>query len=175
MQLVMEMDGTEGKYVGWVGVPDENDHPDVGVFVDRKFGDVIGWQLVPVKDKINTYKLYTYPHSTFDPGNIVWDARKKYYLCSNMGATDVDVNCGAISEDDIANSREYDEWRFLSYEQIRKLQDQRADNMKDALELSFKLRCPGFSRGDNDIKNGIHTISTQSYLTILKMDLRYMV
>lgn len=23
MQLVMEMDGTEGKYVGWVGVPDE--------------------------------------------------------------------------------------------------------------------------------------------------------
>lgn len=152
MQLVMEMDGTEGKYVGWVGVPDENDHPDVGVFVDRKFGDVIGWQLVPVEDKINTYKLYTYAHSTFDPGNIVWDARKKYYLCSNMGATDVDVNCGAISEDDIANYKGYDEWRFLSYEQIRKLQDQRADNMKDALELSFKLRCPGFSRGDNDIK-----------------------
>ncbi len=24
--------------------------------------------------------------------------------------------------------------------------------MKDALELSFKLKCPGFSRGDNDIK-----------------------
>lgn len=24
--------------------------------------------------------------------------------------------------------------------------------MKDALELSFSLKCPGFSRGDNDIK-----------------------
>lgn len=152
MQLVMEMDGTEGKYVGWVGVPDENDHPDVGVFVDRKFGDVIGWQLVPVENKINTYKLYTYAHDQFDPQHIVWDTTKKYYLCSNMGSTDVDVNCGAISEDDIANYKEYDEWRFLSYEQIRQLQDQRADNMKDALELSFKLRCPGFSRGDNDIK-----------------------
>lgn len=152
MQLVMEMDGTEGKYVGWVGVPDENDHPDVGVFVDRKFGDVIGWQLVPVKGKINTYKLYTYAHDQFDSQHIVWDTTKKYYLCSNMGATDVDVNCGAISENDIANYKEYDEWRFLSYEQIRKLQDKRADNMKDALELSFKLRCPGFSRGDNDIK-----------------------
>lgn len=152
MQLVMEMDGTEGKYVGWVGVPDGNDDPDVGVFVDRHYGDVIGWQLVPVEGKINTYKLYTYPHDTFDPNKIVWDTRKKYYLCSNMGATDVDVNCGAISEDDIANYKEYDEWRFLSYEQINNLQDQRADNMKDALELSFKLRCPGFSRGDNDIK-----------------------
>lgn len=152
MQLVMEMDGTEGKYVGWVGVPDENDHPDVGVFVDRKFGDVIGWQLQLVDATKNTYRLYTYPHSTFDPGNIIWDGTKRYYLCSNMGATDVDVNCGAISEDDIANYKEYDEWRFLSYEQIRNLQDQRADNVKDALELSFKLRCPGFSRGDNDIK-----------------------
>lgn len=152
MQLVMEMDGTEGKYVGWVGVPVENDHPDVGVFVDRKFGDVIGWQLVPVEGKINTYRLYTYAHDQFDPKHIVWDTTKKYYLCSNMGATDVDVNCGAISEDDIANYKEYDEWRFLSYEQIRNLQDQIADNMKDALELSFKLRCPGFSRGDNDIK-----------------------
>lgn len=152
MQLVMEMDGTEGKYVGWVGVPDENDHPDVGVFVDRKFGDVIGWQLQLVDATKNTYRLYTYPHSTFDPGNIIWDGTKKYYLCSNMGATDVDVNCGAISEDDIANYKEYDEWRFLSYEQIRNLQDHSADNIKDALELSFKLRCPGFSRGDNDIK-----------------------
>lgn len=176
MQLVMEMDGTEGKYVGWVGVPDENDHPDVGVFVDRKFGDVIGWQLVPVEGKINTYKLYTYAHDQFDPSHIVWDTTKKYYLCSNMGATDVDVKCGAISEDDIANYKEYDEWRFLSYEQIRNLQDQRADNMKDALELSFKLRCPGFSRGDNDIKNGIHTISKQGKVMLLvQMDLRYMV
>lgn len=154
MQLVMEMDGTEGKYVGWVGVPDGNDDPDVGVFVDRHYGDVIGWQLVPVEDKINTYRLYTYPHDTFDPGKIVWDTTKKYYLCSNMGATDVDVNCGAFSQDDIAKYQKegYDEWRFLSYQQIHELQDKRADNMQDALELSFKLRCPGFSRGDNDIK-----------------------
>mgnify|MGYP003370235116 CR=1 FL=1 len=69
---------------------------------------------------------------------------------------DVDVNCGAFSEDEINKDSEYagyDEWRFLSYEQIRDLQNANADKMKDALELSFKLRCPGFSRGDNDIKN----------------------
>lgn len=161
MKLVMDMNGTEGKYVGWVGVPDKN-NPDVGVFVDRKFGDVIGWQLEPVTDDkkvddvINTYRLYTYAHSTFDSdGTIVWDGTKKYYLCSNMGATDVGINCGAFSEDDIAKYKDagYDQWRFLSYQQIHDLQDGNADNMKDALELSFKLKCPGFSRGDNDITN----------------------
>lgn len=47
----------------------------------------------------------------------------------------------------------YDEWRFLSYQQIHDLQEKNADNMKDALELSFGLKCPGFSRADNDIIN----------------------
>lgn len=155
IKLVMEMSGTEGKYVGWVGVPGKN-KTDVGVFVDRKFGDVIGWQLEKVDgDNQNTYRLYTYPHSTFEPGDIVWDGTKKYYLCSNMGATDVDVNCGAFSADDIDKYKKagYDQWRFLSYQQIHDLQDANADKMKDALELSFKLKCPGFSRGDNDITN----------------------
>lgn len=154
MKLVMEMDGTEGKYVGWFGVP-KNDNPDVGVFVDRKFDDVFGWHLEPVKGKINTYRLYTYTYDRVVGKIIYWDTTKKYYLCSNKGSVDVDVNCGAFSEDEINKDSEYagyDEWRFLSYEDLRQLQDQRADNMKDALELSFKLRCPGFSRGDNDIK-----------------------
>lgn len=155
MKLVMEMDGTEGKYVGWFGVP-KNDNTDVGVFVDRKFDDVFGWHLEPVKGKINTYRLYTYPYDRVLGSLIFWDTTKRYYLCSNKGSVDVDVNCGAFSEDEI-NKKDseyagYDEWRFLSYEQIRDLQNTNADNMKDALELSFKLRCPGFSRGDNDIK-----------------------
>lgn len=156
-KLVMEMDGTEGKYVGWYGTPGDKikDAADIGVFVDRWFADVFGWQLEKVpNDTQNTYKLYTYTRNRV--GN--WDTdndNKKYYLCSNKGSVDVDVNCGAFPSDKIKGDPEYagyDEWRFLSYEQIRKLQDKRADNMKDALELSFKLRCPGFSRGDNDIK-----------------------
>lgn len=151
MKLVMEMNGTEGKFVGWYGGP-YNDKPDVGVFVDRRYADVIGWQLEEVpNDTKHTYRLYTYTRTT-DGKN--WDGTKKYYLCSNMGSVDVDVNCGAFSVDDIDKYKKagYDQWRFLSYEQIRKLQDENADNMKDALELSFSLKCPGFSRGDNDIK-----------------------
>lgn len=153
-KLVMEMDGTEGKYVGWYGTPgDKNkDAADIGVFVDRWFADVFGWQLEKVpNDTQNTYRLYTFVKS--DGSN--WDTTKRYYLCSNKGSVDVDVNCGAFPYNEKNENTEYagyDEWRFLSYEQIRKLQDKRADNMKDALELSFKLRCPGFSRGDNDIK-----------------------
>lgn len=153
-KLVMEMDGTEGKYVGWYGTPgDKNkDAADIGVFVDRWFADVFGWQLEKVpNDTQNTYRLYTFVKS--DGSN--WDTTKRYYLCSNKGSVDVGVNCGAFPYNEKNENPEYagyDEWRFLSYEQIRKLQDKRADNMKDALELSFKLRCPGFSRGDNDIK-----------------------
>lgn len=153
-KLVMEMDGTEGKYVGWYGTPgDKNkDAADIGVFVDRWFADVFGWQLEKVpNDTQNTYRLYTFVKS--DGSN--WDTTKRYYLCSNKGSVDVDVNCEAFPYNEKNENPEYagyDEWRFLSYEQIRKLQDKRADNMKDALELSFKLRCPGFSRGDNEIK-----------------------
>lgn len=152
MKFVMEMAGTEGKFVGWCGVPNTND-PDVGVFVDRKSTDVIGWQLELVDATKNTYRLYTYPHKTFDDKKIEWNFDKKYYLCSNMGSVDVDVNCEAFSEDDIAQYRDkgYDEWRFLSYDDIHNLQEGNADELNDALELSFKLKCPGFSRGDNDI------------------------
>lgn len=154
IKLVMEMNGTEGKFVGWVGVPNKND-PDVGVFVDRKSTDVIGWQLELVDATKNTYRLYTYAHKRFDDQKIELNFDKKYYLCSNMGSVDVDVNCGAFSEDDIAQYRAkgYDEWRFLSYQQIHNLQSENADALDDALELSFKLKCSGFSRGDNDIKS----------------------
>ena len=152
IKLVMEMNGTEGKFFGWCGVPNTND-PDVGVFVDRKSTDVVGWQLELVDATKNTYRLYTYPHKTFNDKKIEWNFDKKYYLCSNMGSVDVDVNCGAYSEDDIANYKGYDEWRFLSYQQIHELQEKNADALDDALELSFKLKCPGFSRGDNDIKS----------------------
>lgn len=145
IKLVMEMAGTEGKFVGWCGVPNTND-PDVGVFVDRKSTDVVGWQLELVDATKNTYRLYTYPHKTFNDKKIEWNFDKKYYLCSNMGSVDVDVNCGAFSEDDIANYKGYDEWRFLSYQQIHELQERNADALDDALELSFKLKCPGFSR-----------------------------
>ena len=156
IKLIMEMAGTEGKYVGCFGVPSETE-PDNGTYVDRRSGDVYGWILEEVKDensqnKQNTYKLYTYCTDGSD-----WSFDKKYYLCSNKGLVDAKKNCEAYPEDSLTveNSKfaGYDEWRFLSYKQILDLQAKNADELNDALELSFKLKCPGFSRGDNDIKS----------------------
>lgn len=155
LQLIMEMNGTEGNFVGWCGVPattGEN-HPNVGVYVDRNKGDVYGWVLEPTGDDKNTYRLRTYAHSQFDVNQKNIDHTKKYYLCSNKGAVDVDRNCEAYPEESLSQYSGYDEWRFISCKQIRDLQDLNGDNLTDALELSFMLKCPGFSRGDNDIKS----------------------
>lgn len=149
IKLVMEMHGTEGKFVGYPGVYDQT-NPDRGVYVDRKSKEVFGWVLEPVTGEgkgNNTYKLYTYCVNNY--GNSV--TTKKYYLCSNKGQVDVDRNCEAYPESSLSEYKGYDEWRFISYEQIHNLQEYNGDNLTDALELSFMLKCPGFSRGDNDI------------------------
>lgn len=149
IKLVMEMHGTEGKFVGHYGAYNQT-NPDRGVYVDRKSDDVFGWVLEPApgKDK-NTYRLYTYCADT--DGKTDWNTITKYYLCSNKGLVDVDRNCEAYPESSLSEYAGYDEWRFISYDQIHNLQKQNGDNLTDALELSFKLKCPGFSRGDNDI------------------------
>lgn len=149
IKLVMEMHGTEGKFVGYHGVYDQT-NPDRGVYVDRKSTDVFGWVLEPVTGKgQNTYRLYTYCVNKY--GNTV--TTKKYYLCSNKGQVDVDRNCEAYPESSLSDYAGYDEWRFISYDQIHNLQKYNGDNLTDALEFSFMLKCPGFSRGDNDIKS----------------------
>ena len=156
LQIIMEMNGTEGNFVGWCGVPATSgeNNPNVGVYVDRNKGDVYGWVLEPTNDGKNTYRLRTYAHSQFGYNvTTTFDTQKKYYLCSNKGAVDVDRNCEAYPEESLSQYSGYDEWRFISYDQIRNLQKYNGDNLTDALELSFMLKCPGFSRGDNDIKS----------------------
>lgn len=149
IKLVMEMHGTEGKFVGHYGAYNQT-NPDRGVYVDRKSDDVFGWVLEPApgKDK-NTYRLYTYCADT--DGKIDWNTITKYYLCSNKGLAVVDRDCEAYPESSLSEYAGYDEWRFISYDQIYNLQVYNGDNLTDALELSFKLKCPGFSRADSDI------------------------
>ena len=47
----------------------------------------------------------------------------------------------------------YDEWRIFSMDQIVALQQDNLDALKNSLELSFKLKCAGFSRGDNELNS----------------------
>ena len=147
---------TQGKFIGWVGVPGNPDvqaEEDNGVWLDRTTEEIFGWVIEPTGDDKNTFKIYTYAHSTFTTGEYVFDYSKKYYLCSNKGVVDAAKNCEAYSEDDLNDYSGYDTWRIFSYKQILDLQVQNASDFTDALELSFKLKCPGFSRGDNDIKS----------------------
>ena len=146
LNLRMDVQTGQGHYVQWMGGTDATD-PDNGVYVDRGVNEGYGWLFEVADATNNTYKLYTYP------GNKILNG--KYYLCSNKGQTDVLKSCEAYSASDITTNQldGYDEWRFYSYDQIYKLQKENADNMKKSLELSFKLKAPGFERGNKEITN----------------------
>lgn len=140
------METGQGQYLGWrSGVQD----PDEGVFIDRKLtdGTYYGWVFELQEGEKNTYKIYTY--ATKYPTII----NNKYYLCANEGATDQDKNCEAFSESYIDKKKldAYSTWRVLSMKQISDLLLESSDNMTSALDLSYRLDCPGFSRGNKDI------------------------
>ena len=133
----------QGQYLDWA-VPDNNNEKDKGVYVDREDG--YGWELDPVSGKTNTYRLYTYPGSS---------STNKYYLCAYKDQVYADRSCEAYTKTQITKNGldGYDEWRFFTYEQIYELQKDKADKMKKSLELSFKLKAPGFERGNKEIEN----------------------
>lgn len=148
------METGQGKYLGWVG-KDGGTGTDDGVFIDRHQDESThyGWVFEPLKnDTQNTYKIYTY--ATKKPYSTLIAKSTKYYLCANGDETDQDKNCGAFSESYIESNNydAYSTWRVLSMKQIYDLiTEQSSDNMTSALDLSYRLDCPGFSRGDKDI------------------------
>lgn len=141
------METGQGQYLGWWnGVQD----PDDGVFIDRKLTDNThyGWVFELQENVKNTYKIYTYDASK------IRSKSNKYYLCANGDATDQDKNCGAFKDSYIQEEKleDYSTWRVLSMQQIYDLiTKQSSDNMTSALDLSYRLDCPGFSQGDKDI------------------------
>lgn len=154
IDFIQNLETGQGKYLGWVG-KDGGTGTDDGVFIDRHQDENThyGWVFEPLKnDTQNTYKIYTY--ATNKPYSTLIAKSTKYYLCANGDETDQDKNCGAFSESYIEskNYDAYSTWRVLSMKQIYDLiTEQSSDNMTSALDLSYRLDCPGFSRGDKDI------------------------
>ena len=146
IRFAMELKTNQGQYIKWAGGGNTLDH---GVFIDRFLNDEISaadryssddWFFTPTNDSQNTYKIYT--TKTNDNYNT------KYYMCV----------CGDIVDVKTANEisstyNGYDEWRIFSMDQIVKLQQDNLDALKNSLELSFKLKCAGFSRGDNELNS----------------------
>lgn len=154
IDFIQNLETGQGKYLGWVG-KDGGTGTDDGVFIDRLQDENThyGWVFEPLKnDTQNTYKIYTY--ATKKPYSTLIAKSTKYYLCANGDETDQDKNCGAFSESYIESNNydAYSTWRVLSMKQIYDLiTEQSSDNMTSALDLSYRLDCPGFSRGDKDI------------------------
>lgn len=110
-----------------------------------------GWKMEAVDGKTYTYKLYTYSNSSNTSDN--FDKTKKYYLIAAKTQGDVDKNCDAVEAGSADIAEGYDEWRFLSYQQILDLQDKNTDNIISSIDLTFRLQCPGFSRENAAMSN----------------------
>lgn len=144
LHFAMDMNTSVGKYMGYVHSGSTS--KDNGVFVDRQAEDKIAstaWFIVPVVgDKKNTFKIYTEVYSN--------GSYEKMYLSANPDYNGTNLNCTVYKNPTEGCAT----WRIFTYEQIYEAQKSGSvDNMKNALELSFRLKCPGFERGDNDITN----------------------
>lgn len=162
IHLAQEFDSKESKKEGnyleyetgyW---PPES--KDNGVYIDRAYiykgltGTLKiivkrGWGLEAVSGKPNTYRLYTHSNTSLTPNISPKFDSPMYYLIAAKTQGDVDRNCYVVEGNKNKEIAEgYDEWRFLSYQQILDLQDKNTDNIISSIDLTFRLQCPSFSR-----------------------------
>lgn len=164
IHLAQEFDSKEKKELGegnYLEYETGGSEPeDKGVYIDRAYiySEKIvkrGWklELVTYTDKPNTYKLYTYRNTSSNPyGSPSFDTTK-YYLIAAETQGDVDKNCGAVVAGSTEIAQGYDEWRFLSYKQILDLQVKNTNNITSSIDLTFRLKCPDFSRENATMSN----------------------
>lgn len=144
IRFAMELKTNQGQYIKWAGGSKDLDY---GVFIDRfikKEYSSDDWFFTDPIDGKNTYKIYTKKYNKWNTSLL----DTPYYMCVCGDIVDVKTS------DEITKSYAgYDEWRIFSMDQIVALQQENLDNMKNSLELSFKLKCAGFSRGDNELNS----------------------
>ena len=152
----------EGNYLEYE--TGKSNSADNGVYIDRAYiytekdfwgstkTTIVrrGWKMKAVKGKTNTYKLYTYSNTSDKSASF---GTTKYYLIAAKTQGDVDKNCYAVEEGSTEITDGNDEWRFLSYQQIFKLQDKNTDNIISSIDLTFRLQCPSFSRENAAMSN----------------------
>ena len=159
----------QGPYVGWSQVNKKKPAEDRGVFADRENTEtaIYGWELEFTGNDMKTCKLKTKKtEETYGVINKHYCWSDDVYLCGVPASVDPNRSCEAYSEADITSKglTGYDTWRIMTYEDIYNLQNKNTENMTKSIDLSFMLKCPGFQRGDNDIKNWkTYNFATQQY------------
>ena len=142
---------TEGKMLKWVNAG-SNKTTDIGVFCDRNTGDnkgYDGWFFEATNDGKNTYHIYTYSNPKAESGD-----DKLYLFGYPQGLGTPDKNCGADTKEKLSQdfpNDNYYKWRVLTLQDVYALQNENSDVLDAPLDLSFKLKCPGFERGRTDI------------------------
>lgn len=156
---------TEGSLIKWVN-SGRNNTTDVGVFCDRKEtggnNGYDGWFFEEVADKgKNTYHIYTYSNPKAKSGD-----DKLYLFAHPQGLGTADKNCGADKMENLITefpSDKYNQWRVLTLQDLDGLQEENSDDLDGPLDLSYKLKCPGFERGRTDISDWqVYTSSATS-------------
>lgn len=169
IHLAQEFDSKESKEEGNYLEYETGNRPeeDNGVYIDRAYIYIYkgltgtlknivkrGWKLEAVSGKTNTYRLYTHSNTSLTPNTIPIFGNTKYYLIAAKTQGDVDRNCYVVEGNKNKEIAEgYDEWRFLSYQQILDLQVKNSDNIISSIDLTFRLKCPSFSRENAAMHN----------------------
>ncbi len=147
----------EGNMVKWVN-GGTNGTTDVGVFCDRgpttNLNGYDGWFFTKTTDSNgkDAYLIYTFKTTTSSSG---FSAQDGIYLTAfDEGQATADRNCGADTYTNICTNgtpNDYSKWRVLTLQDIDNLQLGNSVELKDPLDFSFMLKCPGFDRGRTDI------------------------
>lgn len=153
----------QGSLMKWVETGN-NPKTDYGVFFDREGSGNDEWFFEKTTDSKgkDAYQIYTFNSK-----------REQMYLTAFVeGQPTADKNCGADTHDKVFpnnTSNDYSKWRVLTLQDIYTLQEENSENLDAPLDLSFKLKCPGFERGRTDI-NEWHVFTssaaTNSYTRI---------
>ena len=159
----------EGNMVKWVD-KGANITTDIGVFCDRGQYTVNngydGWFFEKTTDSNgkNDYLIYTFKTTTSSSG---FNSQEGMYLTAfNEGQATADRNCGADTYTNICTDgtpNDNSKWRVLTLQDIYDLQKKNTEGLKDPLDFSFMLKCPGFDRGRTDITGW--NVFTSSFAT----------
>lgn len=161
----------QGSMIKWV-TQNSNPTTDTGVFCDRPKASNAdgfnGWFFENAGDDgKNTYRIYTYSSSLGGS-----ESDRLYLFAHPQGLSTADKNCGADTKKNLSQdfpNDDFNKWRVFTLQDVYNLQEENSDNLDAPLDLSFKLKCPGFERGRMDIDEwyvSASSVAPESYTRI---------
>ena len=161
----------QGSMIKWV-TQNSNPTTDTGVFCDRPKASNAdgfnGWFFENAGDDgKNTYRIYTYSSSLGGS-----ESDRLYLFAHPQGLSTADKNCGADTKKNLSQdfpNDDFSKWRVFTLQEVYNLQEENSDNLDAPLDLSFKLKCPGFERGRMDIDEwyvSASSVAPESYTRI---------